>query len=1236
MSACPEPLPTAQAACAVRAVSVPARGQNRQAKGSGWKVSLVATFLGVVVATLVVAPPPASAAISRTQVVAPAGDAFVSAARPRTNFGSAGELRVDGRPRERAYVRFRLPTLHGKLTRATLQVFARTTSSQGYVARGMSGPWSERSVTFTTPVGLAAQRTASGPVRGGVYKNIDVTTLARGRATLNVALTTGATRRVRLASREFVGRRPPRLVLTTVPFDTTPPETTITGGPTDLTRSASASFRFAASERGSRLQCRLDTGAFEPCSSPKDYTGLEDGVHLFATRAIDAAGNPDPTPARRIWTIDSKPPEAPLITSPAGDGTTRARTVVVSGTAEAHSSVELFEGPTSKGITTSDTDGRWSLELTNLTEGDHSYTATASDAAGNTSAASSARTVTVDTTQPETTIDSGPSATTNSRSAQLAFSSSEHGSTFECRLDAGAFAPCDSPKDYADLPDGQHTFEVRATDAAGNLDATPTSRTWTVDGTPPSASISSPPSGTTYTSAQAVQIEAAVSPDTQRVEFYDNGARKGSEDTDPFAFSWSIDQAENGTHSWTIKAFDAAGNVSAESAPVTLDVNIAGGGGGTSRSVTASAETAPVAGSGDAADDPAVWLHPTDTSKSTIIGTEKVDGGGIVVYDLAGNQLHKYSDTKPNNVDLRYNFPLGGERVGLVAASNNQSTKTLRLYKVDPSTRGLEHVSAREIATGVAAGLCMYHSPTSGKYYAFIGDNSGTVQQWELSESSGKVDATKVRTLRLGSTTEGCVADDETGDLYISEEDVAIWKYGAEPTDGATTADRTKVDDLTGDGGHLTNDIEGLSIYYGNGGTGYLLASSQGSSDYAVYDRQSGDYVTRFSVVDGAVDGSSYTDGIDVTNFPLGGAFPEGMFVAQDDKNTSPSANQNFKLVPWGQIARGGSPALKVDTSWDPRQVGAPPGGDGGGGGDGSGPTTYYVDSADGSDTNAGTSEGAAWRTLDKASTADLSAGDRLLLERGGAWTGQLEVTESGTADKPIEIGAYGSGAAPKVTGSDDCVELAGAFVTVKDVHVDDCRYAGISVRGDDNHIEGTRMTGNIAGVYVRSGASRTKILDSDLVDNDKMSDSACGGPGDSGAFAILLHGDHTEIARNEISGSDAYSCEYGRDGAAVEVYGGTDNDIHHNLAVDNDIFTELGEAGSANNTFAYNVVRSSLADSRFLVTRGAEGTRGPVLGTKAYNNTVRLTGATSQGFVCHDGCSSDILRMRNNIVEAV
>src|SRR5919107_2782861 len=88
-----------------------------------------------------------------------------------------------------------------------------------------------------------------------------------------------------------------------------------------------------------------------------------------------------------------------------------------------------------------------------------------------------------DTAPPESTIVSSPSGTVGSASSSFAFSSSEANSTFECRLDGGAYGSCTSPMNYADLSDGFHTFEVRATDAAGNTDATPASRTWTVDTT---------------------------------------------------------------------------------------------------------------------------------------------------------------------------------------------------------------------------------------------------------------------------------------------------------------------------------------------------------------------------------------------------------------------------------------------------------------------------------------------------------------------------------------------------------------------------------------------------------------------------------------------------------------------------------------------------------------------------------------------------------------------------------
>jgi hypothetical protein len=119
-----------------------------------------------------------------------------------------------------------------------------------------------------------------------------------------------------------------------------------------------------------------------------------------------------------------------------------------------------------------------------------------------------------DTVPPETSIDSGPSGTINVRNATFTFSSSEQGSTFECSLDNGAFASCTSPRNYVSLPDGSHTFQVKATDAAGNTDATPASRTWAVDTTgtqtiPSSADtkLAEPKASTNYGDVNAIGVD---------------------------------------------------------------------------------------------------------------------------------------------------------------------------------------------------------------------------------------------------------------------------------------------------------------------------------------------------------------------------------------------------------------------------------------------------------------------------------------------------------------------------------------------------------------------------------------------------------------------------------------------------------------------------------------------------------------------------------------------------------
>jgi hypothetical protein len=91
--------------------------------------------------------------------------------------------------------------------------------------------------------------------------------------------------------------------------DSVAPETTITVGPPATTSSPAAGFAFTSSEGGSTFLCSLDSEGFAPCTSPKTYGGLGDGVHTFRVQAVDQAGNADATPASYPWRISQVGPE---------------------------------------------------------------------------------------------------------------------------------------------------------------------------------------------------------------------------------------------------------------------------------------------------------------------------------------------------------------------------------------------------------------------------------------------------------------------------------------------------------------------------------------------------------------------------------------------------------------------------------------------------------------------------------------------------------------------------------------------------------------------------------------------------------------------------------------------------------------------------------------------------------------------------------------------------------------
>lgn len=333
--------------------------------------------------------------------------------------------------------------------------------------------------------------------------------------------------------------------------------------------------------------------------------------------------------------------------------------------------------------------------------------------------------------------------------------------------------------------------------------------------------------------------------------------------------------------------------------------------------VQATVETDPVPSGGDAADDPAIWVHPEDPARSTVIGTDKL--GGLAVFGLDGRRIQYLACGWMNNVDLRYDFPLGGRKTD-IATSGNRKDDTLGIFRIDPAAGKIEDVSSRPIRLGIRAyGSCMYRSLKTGSYYAIVTSPSGEVEQYELADDGkGRVDARKVRAFRLGSVAEGCVADDELGHLYIAEENVGIWKCSAEPDGGE---DRTIVDRAGGEG-RLKADIEGLALYFAAGGKGYLIASSQGSHSFVVYRREGkNEHVLTFRVGAGrGIDAVRDCDGIDVVGTALGDRFPKGLFVAQDGDNDR--GNQNFKLVRWEEIAAAADPPLRVDPSWNPRKAG--------------------------------------------------------------------------------------------------------------------------------------------------------------------------------------------------------------------------------------------------------------------------------------------------------------------------
>lgn len=337
--------------------------------------------------------------------------------------------------------------------------------------------------------------------------------------------------------------------------------------------------------------------------------------------------------------------------------------------------------------------------------------------------------------------------------------------------------------------------------------------------------------------------------------------------------------------------------------------------------ITADSETDPIPALfiQDAADDPAIWIHPTNPDESFIIGSNK--RGGIVVYDLDGRQIHYSEIGRINNIDVAYNLKLSDRTID-ICGGTNRTDQTLDLYEINPTTGELEFILNEKVKSTVndVYGFCFYNSPLDGTNYAILCGKDGVIEQYKVIEGGEYLELELLRSFDIGTQPEGLVADHKHGYLYIGEENKCIWKYNAEPNSNEySQIPMTTEQENT----NIEYDIEGLTIYYTSSDDGYLLASSQGNNSFAIYKRTgNNDYIGSFKIVEGEFDGNTDTDGIDVLNLNLGASYPNGIFVAQDGVNIDGNefSPQNFKMVKWEKIANLFEPPLLIDPNFNPRE----------------------------------------------------------------------------------------------------------------------------------------------------------------------------------------------------------------------------------------------------------------------------------------------------------------------------
>lgn len=304
-------------------------------------------------------------------------------------------------------------------------------------------------------------------------------------------------------------------------------------------------------------------------------------------------------------------------------------------------------------------------------------------------------------------------------------------------------------------------------------------------------------------------------------------------------------------------------------------------------------------------DDPAIWINREDPAQSLILGTDK--GGSIFVFDLDGKIIPEKTVTgmgRMNNIDVAYDFPLGGETVDIAVATdrNEEKLRIFSLPDMTPIDNGGIPTFVGETDDRRAMGIAIYTRPSDGAFFAIVsrkfGASGSYLWQYRLEDAGdGTVEATKVRAFGEfagGKEIEAVAVDNELGYVYYSDETAGIHKYQADPD--APDAD-TELAFFGTEG--FVQDQEGISIYKIDDGTGYILVSDQQANAFRIFKREGEpEDPNDHRLVKVVYVSTNESDGSDVTSMVLDSRFPSGFFVAMSD-------NRTFQYYSWDDIADG-------------------------------------------------------------------------------------------------------------------------------------------------------------------------------------------------------------------------------------------------------------------------------------------------------------------------------------------